>query len=202
MIKEIRGIHVAAMFVGGFSIIIAVNLLLAVQAVRTFPGLEVKNSYVASQSFDRDRAAQEALGWELSAKVEDDTLHLVFDGDSAPQSVTARLGRATHTGDDRQLELRARGAAASPHQYRGSRKAAGISGSKPLRPTGPPSGSASIFGSGRDRRRLHRLPDRARRGPLRRGRCQAELRTLPPRRPLRGLHRHGRACSFRTAWTS
>lgn len=103
MTKEIKGIHVAAMFVGGFAVIIAVNLLLAVQAVRTFPGLEVKNSYVASQTFETDRAAQEALGWTLSAKVEGETLRLVFEGETGPETVTARLGRATHTADDRQL---------------------------------------------------------------------------------------------------
>lgn len=46
--KELTGRHVLLMFVAGFGIIIAVNLTLAFSAVRTFPGLEVKNSYVAS----------------------------------------------------------------------------------------------------------------------------------------------------------
>ena len=55
---ELRGRHVGAMFVAGFGIIIAVNILLAVKAVGTFPGLEVANSYVASQSFDARRKAQ------------------------------------------------------------------------------------------------------------------------------------------------
>jgi hypothetical protein len=44
-------------------VIISVNLLLAFKAVSTFPGLEVKNSYVASQGFNDRKAAQEALGW-------------------------------------------------------------------------------------------------------------------------------------------
>ncbi|MEM9970975.1 MAG: FixH family protein, partial [Pseudomonadota bacterium] len=44
MVKELKGWHVATMFVCGFAIIIAVNLTLAFSAVRTFPGLEVKNS--------------------------------------------------------------------------------------------------------------------------------------------------------------
>ena len=57
----LKGHHVLIMFVGGFSIIIAVNMTLAFNAVSTFPGLETKNSYVASQSFDADRAAQEAV---------------------------------------------------------------------------------------------------------------------------------------------
>ena len=50
--------------------IIAVNLTLAFKAVTTFPGLEVKNSYVASQNFDADRAAQQALGWQVAARIE------------------------------------------------------------------------------------------------------------------------------------
>ena len=54
-------------FVAAFGVIIGVNLVLALSAVRTFPGLEVKNSYVASQTFDERRAAQEALGWTVSA---------------------------------------------------------------------------------------------------------------------------------------
>ena len=56
MTREITGRHVAAMFGAGFGVIIAVNVLLATKAVSTFPGLEVKNSYVASQTFDADRA--------------------------------------------------------------------------------------------------------------------------------------------------
>ena len=44
MIREIKGIHVFAAFALAFGTIIAVNMTLAVQAVRTFPGLEVRNS--------------------------------------------------------------------------------------------------------------------------------------------------------------
>ena len=36
----------------------------------------MKNSYVASQSFDKDRAAQLALAWDVTAKVEGDQLVL------------------------------------------------------------------------------------------------------------------------------
>ena len=85
-------------FVAAFGVIIAVNLTLAFQAVRTFPGLEVKNSYVASQSFDADRDAQEALGWVVSADVDHDllTLMILQDGTGiAPQVEEATFGRAT-----------------------------------------------------------------------------------------------------------
>ena len=49
---EIKGWHVFATFAAAFGIIISVNLTLAFKAVATFPGLEVRNSYIASQSFD------------------------------------------------------------------------------------------------------------------------------------------------------
>ena len=89
--REITGWHVLAITVSAFTVIIAVNLTMAWQAVATFPGLEVKNSYVASQSFDADRAAQEALGWEVSADVAGDRLELsILSSDGAPVELTAR----------------------------------------------------------------------------------------------------------------
>lgn len=63
---ELTGRHVAAITVGAFSVIVAVNVVMAVKAVSTFPGLEVANSYVASQTWDADMAAQAALGWQLA----------------------------------------------------------------------------------------------------------------------------------------
>ena len=95
---EIKGIHVLGMFVFGFGIIIAVNLTLAFNAVKTFPGLEVKNSYIASQSFDADRAAQTALGWDVSAWLDGDVLKLrILENGTpiAPRIERAVFGRAT-----------------------------------------------------------------------------------------------------------
>ncbi|SDZ57724.1 Nitrogen fixation protein FixH [Jannaschia faecimaris] len=93
-----------AMFAVGFGTIIAVNLTLAFNAVRTFPGLETSNSYVASQKFDADRAAQEALGWTAVAHLTDDAVTLdLRDRDGAPVTdVTfdATLGRATNVAQD------------------------------------------------------------------------------------------------------
>jgi len=98
MQKEITGWHVLLGFVLAFGIIISVNLTLAFRAIGTFPGLEVKNSYIASQSFDQNRSAQEALGWEVSAKAENDilTLTILKDGQAvSPKIETAIFGRAT-----------------------------------------------------------------------------------------------------------
>lgn len=104
--REIKGWHVLAFTVAAFGVIIAVNLLMAYKAISTFPGLEVENSYVASQSFDMDRRAQEALGWSIAphydaAKGE---LALAFT-DAAGKAVVVEglevlLGRVTEARED------------------------------------------------------------------------------------------------------
>ncbi len=89
-----------------FGVIIGANLMLANRAVSTFPGLEVKNSYVASQSFDADRSAQIDLGWVLVPEYDPAAkeLRLSFtDKTGYPAEVTGlsvMVGRATEARDD------------------------------------------------------------------------------------------------------
>ncbi|MCE0504031.1 FixH family protein [Roseivivax sp. GX 12232] len=113
--RPLTGRHVLMMFLCGFGLIIAVNVTLAVQAVGTFPGLEVANSYVASQSFEARRSAQEALGWEARATYASGALTLrvtTAEGQPVPpEGFTARIGRPTHGGADRQLAFDAAGRA-------------------------------------------------------------------------------------------
>lgn len=108
MKTEIKGWHVLVVFSLAFGVIIAVNLTLAFNAIRTFPGLEVRNSYVASQSFEADRASQVALGWEVSATLDGDLLSLVILENGvpiAPVIEAATFGRATHVQQDETLEF-------------------------------------------------------------------------------------------------
>lgn len=102
--KELTGRKFLLILVAGFGTIIGVNLLLAYKAVATFPGLETKNSYVASQTFDADRAAQEALGWTVSSYASGGLLVLkITDPNGSPvkaDSLTAILGRATNVSQD------------------------------------------------------------------------------------------------------
>ena len=105
---EITGRKFFLMMVGGFGVIIAVNLTLAYQAVATFPGLEVKNSYVASQTFDRDRSAQVALGWDVGAQIIGGDLRLSFAKNGTavrPKILSATLGRATNVAQDQTPEF-------------------------------------------------------------------------------------------------
>lgn len=98
---ELTGKHVLAITVSAFAVIIGVNLLLAFKAVSTFPGLEVDNSYVASQGFNKRKAAQEALGWSLTPSYENGRLTLAFHGaDGLPVAVNdlqVLVGRTTET---------------------------------------------------------------------------------------------------------
>ena len=64
--KEFTGRHMLAIIVSFFGVIIAVNMTLVYFAVQSWSGLVVKNSYVASQKFNKtlEKAAlQRARGW-------------------------------------------------------------------------------------------------------------------------------------------
>ncbi|MEY4306043.1 MAG: hypothetical protein RIT52_2218 [Pseudomonadota bacterium] len=109
--REITGKHVLVFTVSAFAIIIGVNVVMAWKAVSTFPGLEVGNSYVASQTFDADRSAQEALGWTLVPQYDAAAkeLHLAFT-DAAGNPVTLRdlsvlVGRPTSAASDLRPEF-------------------------------------------------------------------------------------------------
>ena len=92
--RELTGRHVLAITVSAFAVIIGVNVLLAVKAVTTFPGLEVENSY----------AAQEALGWTLTPAYADGRVTLAFtDRAGLPVKVKelqVLIGRTTQASDD------------------------------------------------------------------------------------------------------
>ncbi|KPA21028.1 FixH [Shimia sp. SK013] len=113
--RKFTGRHALMVFVGAFSIIIAVNLALAYNAVATFPGLEVKNSYVASQEFNTKKAAQETLGWTVDARAKGGLLILsITDAQGKPVQVSALdavLGRATHVKDDKRPDFQFDGTA-------------------------------------------------------------------------------------------
>ena len=100
MTRELTGRHVLVITLAAFGVIIAVNLVMAFLAVGSFPGLEVKNSYVASQHFDRDRQAQESLGWTARASYDGARITIeIVDGQGTHpvlRDFTATIGRPTH----------------------------------------------------------------------------------------------------------
>jgi len=75
MTRRFTGWHMAAIMVAFFGVVIGVNVVMAASAIRTFGGVVVENSYVASQKFDDwlDAArAQRVLGWRADASVGSD----------------------------------------------------------------------------------------------------------------------------------
>ncbi|MEE9387047.1 MAG: FixH family protein [Paracoccaceae bacterium] len=120
--KPLTGRKFFLIFAAFFGVIIAVNVMLAVKAVSTFPGLETRNTYIASQQFDAARAAQTSLGWEINAIVDGSMLTLtITDAQGASVTVadiSAILGRPTHDRDDQVLDLAISGAGyVSPVQF-------------------------------------------------------------------------------------
>ncbi len=113
--KPITGRKVFFITASAFAVIIAVNVTMAVKAVGTFPGLETKNSYVASQQFDAARAAQEALGWDVAATADGGQVRISITGPDgepvAPPEISAMVGRTTVRDHDVTPDLTFDGAA-------------------------------------------------------------------------------------------
>ncbi|MCA0044415.1 FixH family protein [Celeribacter litoreus] len=109
MAREITGKHVLIWTVSAFAVIIGVNVFMAVQAVKTFPGLETANSYGVSQTFNRDKEAQEALGWAVEAIDDQENLYVyIRDEEGNPVEVaeiSGTLGRATTVAQDQDPEF-------------------------------------------------------------------------------------------------
>lgn len=97
--RQLTGRTVAIVAVSAFGVIFAVNMTMAYFATSGFPGLVVRNSYVASQTWDATRAAQEDLGWEVAARLDaGDLVVEITDAEGRPLSgltVTADLARPT-----------------------------------------------------------------------------------------------------------
>ena len=107
--RELTGRHVLGITVGAFAVIIGVNRVMAFKAVSTFPGLEFANGYIASQSFDAERKAQQDLGWTLSHGYEGGQLRLDFrQGDNAAPvtALAVLLGRTTEAREDTYPDFR------------------------------------------------------------------------------------------------
>lgn len=107
--KPLTGRKVLFIAVSAFGVIITANMALVYSAIGSFPGLEVKNTYVTSQSFDQERAAQARLGWQLSTDFDGQAVSLtIVDRHGNPADVAtinATIGRATHANADVALQF-------------------------------------------------------------------------------------------------
>lgn len=105
----ITGRHVLIGVLIGFGIILSANMALVIAATGSFPGLVVKNSYVASQDFNHRQAERAALGWRAEVGYAQGVLSVALrtrEGEAVlAESVTALVGRPSDARSDRQIAL-------------------------------------------------------------------------------------------------
>lgn len=113
--RKFTGWHMAGLMGLFFGTIITVNIIMTWQAINAWPGLVVKNSYVASQEFNEktaERRAQIALGWTAETTYRDGILQTTLhDGYGNPldgAEVTAHLNRPVTEASDLDASLTAR----------------------------------------------------------------------------------------------
>jgi nitrogen fixation protein FixH len=95
MTKRFTGWHMTAILLGFFGVIVAVNFTMATLATRTFGGVVVENSYVASQEYNdwlKAAHAQAKLSWTAQAGL-DATRRVTVDVTATGAVVT---GYAAH----------------------------------------------------------------------------------------------------------
>jgi nitrogen fixation protein FixH len=112
--RPFTGFHMLAVVFLFFGTIIGVNLVMATLAVRTFPGLNAHNSYVASQTYNillEDADAQSERGWRAEIDAADGHVRLALADRSGALlrglTVKALAGRPASAAEDRTLEFEA-----------------------------------------------------------------------------------------------
>lgn len=112
MTRVFTGWHMAFTMASFFGVIIGVNIVLAIFASKSWTGLVVKNSYIASQNFNRDAKIarqQHAKGWRLTSVVDQGrVLVTILDQANRPiagLTVSAVLQRPTTEAEDEAHEF-------------------------------------------------------------------------------------------------
>ena len=99
MTRRFTGWHFTAIITAFFGVVITVNLTMAVFATRTFGGVVVENSYVASQKYNDWLAAakrQQKLAWSIEPALDGQrrvTIALSMDGAKVSGFARHPLGR-------------------------------------------------------------------------------------------------------------
>lgn len=106
------GWHMLACMIAFFGVIMVVNFTMASFASRSWTGLVVKNSYVASQEFNDELAqaeAQHARGWRSDIAYENGQLSFsLFDQSGQPlmpTQIVLSIGRPAFEQRDRVIRL-------------------------------------------------------------------------------------------------
>ena len=114
--KELKGWHVLLWMLGFFGIVFAVNSVFLYQALTSFPGEDVKKSYVQGLNYNQTleaRAVQATLGWRAEIGLDGDTIILNLEdkrGDKLPGlAIIGELRRRTTQQADQILTFKAGG---------------------------------------------------------------------------------------------
>ena len=110
--REFTGTHMFLIMLLFFGVIISVNFTMAYLAFGSWTGLVVKNSYVASQKFNKtliEAKKQKDFGWTSSIKQKNGILIFTLSDKSGRPindiSVSAHIGRPTHEQEDKVVTL-------------------------------------------------------------------------------------------------
>lgn len=111
--RPFTGRHMWILALSFFGVIISVNVGMATLAMRSWTGLVVENSYVASQEFEKKRLAhqaQQGAGWQAVLTYLPGVARLVIvDGARGPVDlgdVSIRINRPVGGHDDQTASLR------------------------------------------------------------------------------------------------
>lgn len=110
--REFTGWHMLAIMVAFFGVIIIVNIIMATSAIRTWSGLVVQNSYVASQEFNEKSItgkAHAALNWQEHLSYENGIVrYQLTDANGVPVKAvgaTAVFRRPVNEKEDQTLNM-------------------------------------------------------------------------------------------------
>lgn len=110
--RPFTGWHMLAIMVAFFGVVIGVNVFLAISSSRTWTGLVVENSYVASQEFQKKldlQREQAALGWTPAFSYRAGELRFALDdAEGRPLdigTVTVALTRPVGAAEDQTVTL-------------------------------------------------------------------------------------------------
>lgn len=114
--KTLKGWHVFLIMLGFFGVMFSVNGVFLYHAIASFPGEDVKKSYVQGLNYNDTlaaRATQENLGWQAEAGLQSDGILVrLMDADARPlsqQIVIGEVRRLATQERDLALALRPRG---------------------------------------------------------------------------------------------
>lgn len=94
---ELRGVHVLWSMIAFFAAIIAINVAFTIAAIDTFPGEDVRRSYLQGLQYNQtlaERRAESALGWRAIVSFEPDAAQptlIVQLADSSGAPIVAKL---------------------------------------------------------------------------------------------------------------